>query len=141
MQRLPTWDEYYLEIAKAVAARSDCRLSSAGAIIVAADRRLVAAGFQQSTGGESCLGGLTCQNGCLAQHAEHVALTNAYSRCLDGGTLYATHRPCHACTVQIDRTGLHTVVWPDGRYPTRTYLVTASARTTVRDWNTLDLNG
>ena len=141
MQRLPTWDEYYLEVAKAVAQRSDCSLSSAGAVIVAHDQRLVATGFQ-STGTENCLDGNTCHAGCEAEHAEIIALANADPARIPGGAVYATARPCGPCIQRIDATTLHRVVWPDGSHPTRAYWTLPQPTGPIRQgWDTLNVNG
>jgi dCMP deaminase len=54
----PGWDEYFLGIARAVAARADCTRRQVGAVIVDEDHRILATGYNGSEpGGPSCLKG------------------------------------------------------------------------------------
>lgn len=60
----PSWDEYFLGIAKAVAVRADCTRRQVGAVIVR-DNRIVATGYNGGpSGGPSCLSG-QCPRGQL----------------------------------------------------------------------------
>lgn len=52
------WDDYFLHIARAVAIRADCTRRAVGCVIVDADHRLIASGYNGSPpGGPSCLKG------------------------------------------------------------------------------------
>lgn len=54
----PRWDDYFLGIARAVAARADCTRRQVGAVIVDEDHRILATGYNGSEpGGPSCLKG------------------------------------------------------------------------------------
>ncbi|HEX6989232.1 MAG TPA: dCMP deaminase, partial [Bacillota bacterium] len=49
-QRRPSWDEYFMGLAEAVAARSTCARRAVGAVIVR-DRRILATGYNGSPPG------------------------------------------------------------------------------------------
>lgn len=54
----PDWDTWALGIASAVAARGDCTRRQVGAVILGADHRIVACGYNGGRpGGPSCLAG------------------------------------------------------------------------------------
>jgi dCMP deaminase len=122
----PDWDEYFFGIARAVAARADCRRAQHGAVVVR-DRRIIATGYNGSVpGGPSCLAG-ECPRGlkskeevpsnhadysdCHALHAEQNAVAHAAGD-LQGATIYITGRPCDMCGKLCAAAGL-TVRYPD----------------------------
>jgi dCMP deaminase len=126
-QHRPGWDEYFLDIAEAVAARGECVRSRVGAVIVR-DRRIVATGYNGVAAGQpSCLDGL-CPRAlvkerhlpytpgtpgyCIALHAEHNAVLDASRRGLDvaGSTIYLTREPCEQCQELLEGL-LITPVW------------------------------
>jgi dCMP deaminase len=54
----PTWDEYFVSIAHAVALRADCSRRRVGAVLVSPDHRVISTGYNGSPpGGPSCLEG------------------------------------------------------------------------------------
>jgi dCMP deaminase len=127
----PGWDEYFLGIAKAVAARGECVRSQVGAVIVW-ENRIVATGYNGVAAGQpSCLDG-ACPRGtsgvarrsaggpgyevapCIAFHAEDNAVTDAYTRGLEviGATIYVTKEPCVRCARCLAGL-LMRVVWHD----------------------------
>jgi deoxycytidylate deaminase len=54
----PSWDEYSLGVAQAVAARADCTRLMVGAVVVDTDHRISGAGYNgMRPGGPSCLKG------------------------------------------------------------------------------------
>lgn len=124
----PDWDEYFLGIAKAVAARGECVRSKVGAVIVV-NRRIVATGYNGvEAGALSCLDGV-CPRGlsgvpsdhpyygagaCIAIHAEDNALRDARRRGLsvEGGTIYVSKEPCAGCARLIKDSPLGRAVWP-----------------------------
>ncbi|MFH8346755.1 deoxycytidylate deaminase [Streptomyces sp. NPDC018045] len=124
----PTWDEYFLGIASAVARRGDCVRSRVGAVLVRPDRRIASTGYNGSPpGGPSCLDGgcIRCSSdvpsgahyeGCIETHAEANCLLYAdWSHC-QGATLYITRSPCTGCSKLIRSSGVALVVWPEGRW-------------------------
>ena len=130
-------DEYYLNIAAAVAARSTCLRKHYGAVIVKNDR-IIATGYNGSPRGEvNCcdVGVCYCRThelpidetaaehgaqygSCVAVHAEQNAIIQAakLGLSLEGATLYCTHQPCSICSRMIINSGIKRVVY-DAGYP------------------------
>lgn len=130
MRSRPDWDEYFLELARSVAARADCRRSRVGAVVVAPDRRVAGTGYNGSPpGAASCLAG-QCPRGrlsrnecppgsdysnCIALHAERNAILFASSyRLLKGASIYITRAPCEECLELIRLSGIVRAVYPEG---------------------------
>lgn len=129
----PTRDEYYLNIAKAVAARSTCLRRQYGAVIVN-NNEIIATGFNGAVrGGENCcdLGECPRQDAphnsgnygtCRGVHAEQNAIISAARRDMIGGTIYlfglengkeiVDIMPCPLCQKMIINAGLKRVVVP-----------------------------
>ena len=124
----PTWDEYFMLIAKLVSTRSTCNSRPTGAVLVK-DRQILATGYNGSMpGAPHCLDDIMpdgtpyCHrralkiadvdkyNYCRASHAEANAIAQAarYGVAIKGATLYVTLQPCFVClkllaTAQIKR--------------------------------------
>ena len=127
----PDWTTYWLDVARAVAARADCSRRQVGAVIVDEQNRLVSSGYNGSPpGGPSCLKG-ECPRGqmskeavapessydsgagmCIAVHAEANAIIYGDPFRMRGGTVYVTDKPCVGCQRLIDGMGLG-VVWDE----------------------------
>jgi len=124
----PSWDEYFLQIARVVATRATCPRRSVGAVIVL-DRRILTTGYNGAPRGlrhcppdgpnkdwpEGCMMNGHCVR---AVHAEQNAIVQA---ALNGvstrrATLYVTCQPCNACAKMIVNAGIVRVVF-DGDYP------------------------
>lgn len=102
MDKRIDWDNYFLNIAKDVALRSTCLRRKYGAIIVDANRRIVATGYNGAARGEKeCLESGSCwreENNiphgqqyekCVAVHAEANAIINCDPKYFDGtSTIY-----------------------------------------------------
>ena len=113
---VPGWDDYFLGIADAVAARAKCTRRRVGAVLTI-DHRIIATGYNGAAPGEDdCLAG-ACPPGklgyddvpglgdydrpgtpgfCIAIHAEVNALLAANWNG-EGHTLFVTHEPCATC--------------------------------------------
>lgn len=126
----PSWDEWGLGIATAVATRADCSRRRIGAVIMRPDHAIVATGYNGGpVGGKSCLAG-QCPRGlsdvtpgtsydtgagaCIAVHAEQNAIHRASWADMVGSTIYVTDVPCGGCERSILGTPLHRIVWPTG---------------------------
>lgn len=89
----PTWDEYFLSIAKEVATRSTCPRASVGAVIVK-DNHIIAIGYNGSAPGKPHCTEVGCDihdNHCQrAIHAETNAVAQAakFGLPIDGATMY-----------------------------------------------------
>jgi dCMP deaminase len=120
----PSWDEYFMNIAKVVASRSNCMKRKVAAIIVK-DQRVVSTGYNGTPRGAcNCNeGGCPRCNGmapsgtaldeCLCSHGEENAITQAayHGISLKGSTLYTTFAPCLQCTKLIINSGIVEVVY------------------------------
>ena len=129
-------DSYYLNIAKAVAARSTCLRRQYGAVIVSGDE-IIATGYNGSPRGElNCcdVGECYCEkhsspvderaakhggqyDACVAVHAEQNAIISAARRDMRGATLYLAcldesidPAPCNYCDRMIKNAGIIKVV-------------------------------
>jgi dCMP deaminase len=125
----PSWDEYFMNIAKVVATRSNCMKRKVAAIIVK-DRRVISTGYNGTPrGARNCNeGGCPRCNGmaasgtaldeCLCSHGEENAITQAayYGIRLKGASLYTTFAPCLQCTKMIINSGIVEVVY-NQEYP------------------------
>lgn len=121
----PGWDDYYLGIARTVAARGECTRRQVGAVIVK-DRAIVSTGFNGAPPGEkSCLDGACpralfdptpgvgyAATGCVVIHAEVNALLRADWDRMQGAVLYCTDEPCEMCAPLIRAAGIAKVVHP-----------------------------
>jgi len=121
----PSWDEYYLAIAKAVSTRGDCVRAQHGAIIVK-EHKIVSTGYNGTPAGDSRSCGATGQcpraldptakhaegnyDLCWATHAESNALLRASWSELTGSTIYITGKPCSGCSKLISSAGVERVV-------------------------------
>ncbi len=114
----PSWDEYFLGIAREVASRSTCTRRHVGAVLVR-DKRILTTGYNGSPPGQQ-----HCSDpgvGCLLEdgkcirtlHAEQNAIAQAalHGVSTQGATLYCTCRPCHVCARMIVGAGIIRVVF------------------------------
>lgn len=130
---VPSWDDYFLGIAKAVSARAKCTRRKVGSVIVY-ERRIIATGYNGAAPGRpDCLEG-ACPRGrqdysqvtplsdydtvgaagfCIAVHAEVNALLFA-TRDTKGATAYITDEPCPGCRKALAAAGIVRAVWPEG---------------------------
>jgi dCMP deaminase len=120
----PDWDEYFMNIARVVATRSNCLKRKVAAIIVK-DKRVVSTGYNGTPrGARNCNeGGCprcnsmapsgTALEECLCCHGEENAITQAayHGTSLKGTTLYTTFAPCLLCTKMIINSGIVEVVY------------------------------
>ncbi|MFI6684938.1 deoxycytidylate deaminase [Streptomyces sp. NPDC050485] len=119
----PDWDTYFLDIARAVAARGDCCRCHVGAVVVGPDRRIRSTGFNGSyPGGPSCSAGEcprclsetpsgTSYEDCIETHAEVNALLYADWAACQEATIYITRSPCKDCSKLIRSSGIREVVY------------------------------
>jgi len=127
MSQRPTWDEYFLDIARLVATRSTCLRRQVGAVLVK-DKRILATGYNGPPSGLShCLdvGCLREKMGipsgerhelCRGLHAEQNAILQAafHGISIKGATLYCTHHPCIICSKMLINAGISKIVYLEG---------------------------
>jgi dCMP deaminase len=120
----PDWDDYFMNIARVVAARSNCVKRKVAAVITV-DRRIIATGYNGTPRGvtncneggcprcNSFAPGGTDLGECLCSHAEENAITQSayHGVSVRGGTLYSTFCPCLMCTKMIINAGIREVVY------------------------------
>ncbi|OGY44186.1 MAG: hypothetical protein A3J62_02320 [Candidatus Buchananbacteria bacterium RIFCSPHIGHO2_02_FULL_38_8] len=112
----PSWDDYFMAIAKIVAARGTCDRLYAGAVLVK-DKRIISTGYNGSPPGlPHCdeKGHLLEEGHCVRTiHAEHNALLQAAvqgSTSTVGSTLYTKYGPCIHCAKYVIACGIKRVV-------------------------------
>lgn len=125
----PTWDEWGIELARAVALRADCTRRQVGAVLMTPDHSIVATGYNGAPSGQlGCLTAGACPRGlsnvapgssydtgagtCIALHAEQNAVLRASWTSMVGSTLYVTHAPCDGCQRMIAGTPIARVLSP-----------------------------
>jgi dCMP deaminase len=125
----PSWDEYFLEIAKLVSSRSTCLRRHVGAVFVR-DKRVLTTGYNGAPGGlKHCdeVGCIREREGipagerhelCRGIHAEQNAMLQAaqFGISLRGSVLYCTNQPCVLCAKMLINTGVERIVVLGG-YP------------------------
>jgi len=125
----PSWDEYFISIARVVATRSNCVKRKVGAII-ALDRRIISTGYNGTPRGvrncneggcprcNSFAAGGTRLDECLCSHGEENAITQAayHGVSVRGAALYTTFAPCLTCTKMIINAGIDEVAY-NAAYP------------------------
>jgi len=120
----PSWDEYFMEIARTVAQRATCDRGKSGCVIVR-DRQILVSGYVGSPKGlPHCddVGHLykkvihddgTVTNHCMRTvHAEQNAICQAAKLgiSLNDATLYCKMTPCRTCAMLIINCGIRRVV-------------------------------
>lgn len=126
----PSWDEYFMGMAKLTSQRSTCLRRKVGAVIVK-DKHIIATGYNGAPRGLShCaeLGGclreeLNVPSGqrhelCRALHAEQNAIIQAATlgQSIEGASIYITHQPCSICSKMIINAGIDRIIVDEG-YP------------------------
>ncbi len=120
----PSWDEYFMGMARMASLRANCLKRKVGAVIVR-DRRVVSTGYNGTPRGtRNCYeGGCPRCNSladsgtrldeCLCSHAEENAITQAayHGVSVKDGILYTTYSPCLTCTKMIINAGIREVVY------------------------------
>lgn len=120
----PTWDEYFMLLAKLASTRSTCLAFPVGAVIVK-DRRVLATGYNGAPPGSVhcttqgyCYEGLsTCIDSSSlpsrSVHAEANAIAQAarHGISTQGASIYVTLEPCIACLKLIISAGIKEVYY------------------------------
>jgi len=125
----PTWDAYFMSIAKQVATRSNCIKRKVAAIIVR-DKQIISTGYNGTPRGTR-----NCNEGgcprcnrfeeggknldeCFCSHGEENAIVQAAYNGVStkGCTMYTTFSPCLLCAKMIINAGIIEVVYNE-KYP------------------------
>ncbi len=117
----PSWDEYFMQIARDVSTRATCERRLVGAVVVL-EKRILTTGYNGAPHGLPHCTEVGCkiQDGhCIRTlHAEQNAIVQGALNgiTLRGSTLYVTCQPCNNCAKMIINAGIVRVVF-DGDYP------------------------
>lgn len=120
----PSWDDYFMHIAKVVSSRSNCVKRKVAALIVK-DKRIVSTGYNgtpRETRNCNEGGCPRCNNftesgknldECLCSHGEENAIVQAsyHGISIKGSTIYTTFSPCLICSKMIINSGIEEVVY------------------------------
>ena len=120
----PGWDQYFMNIAKAAASRSNCLKRKVAAIIVR-DKRIISTGYNGTPRGtrncneggcprcNSLASSGTSLDQCLCSHGEENAIVQAayHGVGLSDSTIYSTYAPCLLCAKMIINSGISDVVY------------------------------
>ncbi len=120
----PTWDEYFLMLAKLAATRSTCLAFPVGAVIVK-NKQILTTGYNGSPSGSAhctaqgfCYPGLTSCDASKnlpsrAVHAEANAIAQAAKHGIstEGSSIYVTLEPCLSCLKLIISAGIQEVFY------------------------------
>jgi len=123
-EKRPDWDQYFMDIARVVASRSNCMKRKVAAIIVR-DKRVISTGYNGTPRGTRncneggcprCNGMATSGTGldeCLCSHGEENAIVQAsyHGVSLKDAIIYSTFAPCLMCCKMIINSGISEVVY------------------------------
>lgn len=122
--RRPTWDEYFMEVCRAVAKRATCDRGRSGCVI-ARNKQILVSGYVGSPKGlPHCdevghqMKTMTHEDGRQTQHcvrtahAEQNAIVQAakVGVSISGATLYCKMTPCAVCAKMIINSGVKKVI-------------------------------
>jgi dCMP deaminase len=111
-----SWDEYFMNIARAVATRSTCSRKHVGAVMVR-DKVILSTGYNGSVRGlPHCdeVGHMIEDGHCVRTiHAEANAIIQAatHGTRLEGAAVYVTASPCWSCFKMIANAGIKRIVY------------------------------
>lgn len=120
----PSWDEYFMEVCRAIAKRATCDRGRSGCVI-ARNHQILATGYVGAPAGlPHCdeaghqLKQLVHEDGQVTKHcvrtvhAEQNAICQAARRgiAIEGATLYCKMTPCRACAMMIINCGIKRVI-------------------------------
>lgn len=120
----PSWDEYFMEVANAIAKRATCDRGRSGCVI-ARNRQILVTGYVGSPSGLAHCDeeghffkkvihedGHITQHCVRTVHAEQNAICQAAKMgiALEGATLYCRMTPCRTCAMLIINCGILRVV-------------------------------
>ena len=120
----PSWNEYFLMMAKLAATRSTCQAFPVGAVIVK-DRQLLATGYNGSPSGsahctaqgycypdlETCAASSTLPSRAVHAEANAIAQAAKHGISTQGASIYVTLEPCISCLKLIISAGIQEVFY------------------------------
>lgn len=110
MDKRPTWDEYFCEIARVTAQRSSCERLGVGCVIVK-NNRIVSQGYNGFIAGLPHTSVVRNDHEQATVHAEQNAIVDCARRGVscEQATAYITHFPCLNCMKLLIASGIQKV--------------------------------
>ncbi len=120
----PTWDEYFMEVSRAVATRATCNRGKSGCVI-AKNKQILVTGYVGSPKGlPHCdevghqIKKTIHEDGSISEHCVRTTHAEQNAICqaaklgipIDGATLYCKMTPCIVCAKMIINSGIKRVV-------------------------------
>jgi len=129
----PTWDDYFMKIAKEAASRSTCDRKHVGAVIVR-ERTILSTGYNGSIRGmphcddaghmmenDHCVGTIHAEANSILQAAKHGVNINSTADQIT--SIYTTASPCWNCFKLIANAGIRRIVFGEFYRDQRIYEV------------------
>lgn len=110
----PSWDEYFMDVARLAAKRSVCARLGVGCAIVLKNR-IIAMGYNGFLPGAPHVSIVRDNHEMATVHAEQNAIADAAKRgvSVNGSTAYVTHYPCIHCAKLLLAAGITTIVFDE----------------------------
>lgn len=120
----PTWDEYFMEVCRAIAKRATCNRGRSGCVI-ARDHQILVTGYVGSPVGlPHCddvghkIKRITHEDGTVTEHCVRTVHAEQNAICqaarlgisIEGATLFCKMTPCRTCAMMIINCGIKRVV-------------------------------
>lgn len=129
MEKRPSWQQYFIQMAILASKRSTCLRRQVGAVLVK-DNQILSTGYNGSPKGVPHCAEVGCMREqqsvpsgtmhelCRGVHAEQNAIIQAglNGSSTRGATIYCTHQPCSICARLIINAEIKTIYIAD-RYP------------------------
>ena len=123
----PSWEAYFMSIARQVATRSTCLRRRVGCVIVL-EKRIVSTGYNGAPSGLPHCEETGCVREdrgiasgerhelCRGLHAEQNAIIQAamHGTAVRGGSIFCTHKPCVLCTKMLINAGIRHIYYAEG---------------------------
>ena len=121
VRRTSDWDQYFLNLARETATRSNCTRRQHGSVIVK-NRRIRSTGYNGPPSGHPHCDEGACPratsdspsgweyDSCVAIHAEANAILYSSPEQREGASIYITGVPCFTCAKLIANSGITEVV-------------------------------
>jgi dCMP deaminase len=124
LNQRPTWDEYFLMLAKLAATRSTCLAFPVGAVIVK-NKQIVATGYNGPPSGSahctaqgycypdlsSCDASKTLPSRAVHAEANAIAQAAKHGTPTEGASIYVTLEPCLSCLKVIISAGIKEIFY------------------------------
>lgn len=129
VNKRPSWDEYFMQLAHLISTRSTCTRRKVGAVVVK-EKRILSTGYNGTPSGVKHCTEVGClreklgvpsgqrQEICRGLHGEQNAILQAarFGNSMKDSVLYCTTQPCVTCAKMIINSGVTEVIY-EGEYP------------------------